>query len=194
MKKRSAITAVIIMFICVAVYLNWNTMEIKDDRERLNENFGETNFVVNDSAEASETSAEENVSDKEKTEESSDTMKNSGEYFDEARMEKQKARDSAITTLKETTAEESVSQETRDKAAGSIEKISTNALAETRIETLVKAKGYVDCVALINDSGVSVIVTAPEEGLSPSDINKIKDIAVSETNILPSNIKIVEIH
>ena len=194
MKKRSAITAVIIMFICVAVYLNWNTMEIKDERERLNENFGETNFVVNDSAEASETSAEENVSDKEKTEESSDTMKNSGEYFDEARMEKQKARDSAITTLKETTAEESVSQETRDKAAGSIEKISTNALAETRIETLVKAKGYVDCVALINDSGVSVIVTAPEEGLSPSDINKIKDIAVSETNILPSNIKIVEIH
>ena len=49
MKKRGAITAVIIMFICVAVYLNWNTMEISDDRERLNENFGETSFVVNDS-------------------------------------------------------------------------------------------------------------------------------------------------
>ncbi len=191
MKKRSAITAVIIMFICVAVYLNWNTMEIKDDRERLNENFGETSFVVNDGDVVSETSGEAKPSG---TEENTDKQKDMGEYFEEARMEKQKARDTAITTLKETTSEENISQETRDKAAESIEKISTNALKETRIETLVKAKGYRDCVALINDSGVSVIVTAPEEGLTPSDITKIKDIAVGETNVLPSNIKIVEIH
>lgn len=191
MKKRSAITAVIIMFICVAVYLNWNTMEIKDDRERLNENFGETSFVVNDGDVVSETSGEAKPSG---TEENTDKQKDMGEYFEEARMEKQKARDTAITTLKETTSEENISQETRDKAAESIEKISTNALKETRIETLVKAKGYRDCVALINDSGVSVIVTAPEEGLAPSDITKIKDIAVGETNVLPSNIKIVEIH
>ncbi len=191
MKKRSAITAVIIMFICVAVYLNWNTMDIKDDRERLNENFGETNFVVNDGEEVSETSAEDKSSG---SEENTDIKKDAGEYFDEARMEKQKARDSAITTLKETSSEENISQETRDKAAESIEKISTNALAETRIETLVKAKGYRDCVALINDSGVNVIVTAPKEGLGPSDITKIKDIVVGETNVLPSNIKIVEIH
>lgn len=194
MKKRSAITAVIIMFICVAVYLNWNTMEIKDDRERMNENFGETSFVVNDGDEASETSAEEKTTDDAKNEENKNEKKDVGEYFEEARMEKQKARDSAITTLKETTAEENVSVETRDKAAASIERISENALSETRIETLVKSKGYKECVALINDSGVNVIVTAPKEGLSPSDITKIKDIVVGETNVSPSNIKIVEIH
>lgn len=190
MKKRSAITAVIIMFICVAVYLNWNTMEIKDDRERMNENFGETSFVVNDGEEVSETSVEEKSTDDSKT----DEMENVGEYFEEARLEKQKARDSAITTLKETTAEETISVETRDKAAASIERISENALSETRIETLVKAKGYKECVALINDSGVNVIVTAPKEGLSPADTTKIKDIVVGETNVLPSDIKIVEIN
>lgn len=189
MKKRSAITAVVIMFICVAVYLNWNTMEIKDDRERVGENFGETNFVVKDEN-VHETSGDNATSDADKK---ADKKGESGKYFDEARLEKKKARDSAITTLKEAVSEESISQETRDRAVASIETISTNAISETRIETLVKAKEYEDCVALINDKGVSVIVTAPEDGLTSVDITKIKDIVVSETNVLPSDIKIVEI-
>lgn len=191
MKKRGAITAVIIMFICVAVYLNWNTMEISDDRERLNENFGETSFVVNDSEMTSETSDEAKPqAEKENT----DKKRDVGEYFEEAKLEKQKARDAAITTLKEMTSEEKISQESRDEAAAGIETISTNAISENRIETLVKAKGYTECVALINDSGVSVIVNAPADGLEASDIIKIKDIAVSETNVSPSAIKVVEIN
>lgn len=191
MKKRGAITAVIIMFICVAVYLNWNTMEISDDRERLNENFGETSFVVNDSEMTSETSGEAKTqAEKENT----DKKKDVGEYFEEAKLEKQKARDAAITTLKEMTSEEKISQESRDEAAAGIETISTNAISENHIETLVKAKGYTECVALINDSGVSVIVNAPADGLEASDIIKIKDIAVSETNVSPSAIKVVEIN
>ena len=58
---------------------------------------------------------------------------------------------------------------------------------------LVKAKGYKDCVALINESGVNIIVTAPEEGLSVSDTTKIKDIVVAETMMSPDKIKIIEI-
>lgn len=174
MKKKNIITVIILLFICVAVYLNFNTGEIKSDGERVGEVLGE--------GETTETAASE------KTE-----VKDVTKYFDEARMEKQKARDTAITTLKAAVGEENISQNSRDKAAESIETISTGAVSETRIETLIKAKGYTDCVALINDAGVNVIVTAPKEGLSGSDVTKIKDIVVGETNVLPSQIKIIEI-
>ena len=84
-------------------------------------------------------------------------------------------------------------EESRERAAKSIETISSGAISETRIETLIKAKGFSDCVALINDKGVNVIVNAPETGLTASDTTKIKDIVVSETGVSPSQIKIVEI-
>lgn len=197
MKKRSAVTAIIVLFICVAVYLNWNTAEVESDENRLKGNFGESSLVVNDGEEIPKADSEstENTSASGSTagNEEVDVSKDVTEYFDEARMEKQKARDSAITTLKEAVNEEKLSQSSRDKAAESIETISNGALSETRIETLIKAKGYTDCVALINDAGVNVIVTAPTEGLSAGDTTKIKDIVVGETNISPSKIKIIEI-
>lgn len=197
MKKRNTVTAIIILFICVAVYLNWNTVNLQSDEERLQGNFGESSLVVNDGEEIPKDSenATDKTSDVKENEQSEekDIKGDVTEYFDEARIEKQKARDTAITTLKEAVDEENLSQSSRDKAAASIETISTGAISETRIETLVKAKGYTDCIALINDNGVNVIVTAPAEGLNISDTTKIKDIAVGETKFLPSQIKIIEI-
>ncbi len=172
MKKKSAVTAIIILFICVAVYLNLNTAEVLDDGERFEKTFG-TN-EQSSAGEVIETGEAAN-------------------YFAEARLEKQKARDSAITTLKESVNEDSLSQETRDRAAASIETISTGAITETRIETLVKAKGFQECVSLINEKGVNVIVSAPEGGLTASDTTKIKDIVVAEAGISPEKIKIIEI-
>lgn len=186
--KRGMVTAIIVLFICVAVYLNWNTVNVEGDEERLQGNFGESSLVVNDGEEIPKAAPEESLENGEKKAEGDVT-----EYFDEARIEKQKARDGAITTLKEAVNEENLSQSSRDSAAESIETISVSAISETRIETLVKAKGYTDCVALINETGVNVIVTAPAEGLSASDTTKIKDIAVSETKFLPSQVKIIEV-
>ena len=187
MKKRSAVTAIVVLFICVAVYINWNTENIESDVGRILK----TRPDVQTSAE-NEIPTEEN-GEAATDHEEKDVKGDVSEYFDEARMEKQKARDSAITTLKEAVNEENLSQTSRDNAAASIETISTGAISETRIETLVKAKGYTDCIALINKEGVNVIVSAPEEGLSASDTTKIKDIAVGETDFLPSQIKIIEI-
>ena len=172
MKKRKILAAVIILFLAVAVYLNMNGVELENDGLRIIKTLGETE----------EKTAEE-------------TVKTDGgaEYFEEARIEKQKARDQAITTLKESVKGNDLSQEMRDRAAKSIETISTGAISESRIETLIKAKGFSDCVALINEKGANVIVPAGESGLSASDTTKIKDIVVSETGISPEQIKIIEI-
>lgn len=183
MKKKNLVATVIILFVCVAVYLNMNTVNPEEDSERIEGNLGQSSTVSGTEEQIRE--GEENVK--------KDANGDVSEYFSRAREEKQKARDTALTTLKEALSEENLSQASRDSAAESIETISTGAVSETRIETLVKAKGYTDCVALINDTGVNVIVTAPEDGLSASDTTKIKDIAVSETDFLPGQIKIIEI-
>lgn len=174
LKRRNAVAAMIVLFICVAVYLNWSYTS----------GVGVEDTVDVDSGKIL---GEATLTSEEKQDEVS------GDYFTNARLEKQKARDSALNILKETTAEENISQEERDQASASIQTLASGAVSETRIETLVKAKGFSDCVALINAEGVNVIVKAPEGGLTASDTGKIRDIVIAEAGVKPEKIKIVEI-
>ena len=181
MKRRNAVAAMIVLFICVAVYLNWSY----NSNLQTGKTLGEVTLADN-----TQDTVED--ADKEKTDtESTETA--ATEYFTNARLEKQKARDSALTMLKETTEKQDVSQQERDKAAANIESLATGAVSETRIETLIKAKGFEDCVALINSESVNVIVKVPEGGLTASDTTKIKDIVVAEAKVKPAQIKIVEV-
>lgn len=198
LKRKNAVAAIIVLFICVAVYLNWNNMGVSENLSENEASLGESKLVVSDGVkvpqEKSEDTAEKNTQQQSEITDKRDSGGETEKYFDEARLEKEKARDSAINILKDAVDEENLSQKSRDEAAASIETLANGALSETRIETLVKAKGYKDCVALINDAGVNVIVTSPEGGLSAADTTKIKDIVVAETDISPSQIKIIEIN
>lgn len=198
LKRKNAVAAMIVLFICVAVYLNWSYTRGIGLDDAVDAGSGKI------LGEATLTNQEENGEGKEDAEQTQDGEQAqndeqspketvSDDYFTNARMEKQKARDSALNTLKETTEKDNVSQEERDKATASIETLATGAVSESRIETLVKAKGFADCVALINEERVNVIVKAPEGGLTASDTSKIRDIVVAETGVKPSQISIVEI-
>ena len=68
--------------------------------------------------------------------------------------------------------------------------LSDAADAEGRIENLVKAKGFSECVAMIGDESVNVVVQS--EGLGAADVIAIKDIAVAETEQTAENVKIIE--
>ena len=67
-----------------------------------------------------------------------------------------------------------------------------NAMVEARIESLVIAKGYQDCVAFVNDSSVNVIVAKTETGLQDTDVARIRDIVISEANVAAEAIRIIE--
>ena len=176
LKRKGAVTALIVLFVCVAVYLNWSFTSGRTGDDALDTTGKQKVLCATELV---------NQTENEKNE--------SGDYFEEARLEKQKSRDNALNILKETSEKDNVSQESRDQAAASMEEIAVNGVAESRIETLVKSKGYSDCVALISADGVNVIVKAPETGLTATDIAKIKDIVIAETNMDASKIKIVEI-
>ena len=67
-----------------------------------------------------------------------------------------------------------------------------NAVVESRIENLVIAKGYEDCVTFVNENGVNVIVSRPENGLTDTDVAKIRDIVISEASVAAEAVKIIE--
>jgi stage III sporulation protein AH len=60
---------------------------------------------------------------------------------------------------------------------------------ESTIETLVKAKGFEECVAIISDNSVSVIVGA--ESLQVSEAAQILAIVHETTGIDPENVSII---
>lgn len=182
-KKRTAVTAVVALLVCIAVYLNWSyqqgiTDDVgKDQEEIINDEtrlMGQADLV--NAGTVTQTSAEKKVA----------------EYFAELRITRQQARDEAISVLETTTNDESISLEAREIAVVSITELASNSVIEAKIESLVLAKGYKDCAVFLNDKGLSIVVAPLKDGLKTEDAIKIKDIAVSETDVSLENIRIFE--
>ncbi len=112
------------------------------------------------------------------------------EYFDAARLNRQESRQQAIDIAGEILASETATQEEKNQATQQIMQLSNAADAEGRIENLVMAKGYSQCVAFVGDETVNIVVKS--EGLTSSEVIAIMDIAVAQTEINASSVKIIE--
>lgn len=110
-------------------------------------------------------------------------------YFTSTALNRQEARDEAIDVLKLITENDEASEEAKADAAERISQIAVDIQNEANIETLVKAKGFEDCVAVISEGAVSVIVSA--ESLQASDTAKILSIVYETTGISPAKVSII---
>lgn len=195
--KKNAVLATVILFVCVAVYLNWSygrdtatagkvspsptvvstakPSNAPTDKLTLsNDGIGEVlDVAVSSQPSASPTLGEEN------------------DYFASARLSRQQARDSSLAILRESGELETASQEARDEAVAAANALAENAMKEAEIEGLVMAKGFSECVAYISSDGVDVVVAAPEGGLVAEQVSQIKDIVVNETQASVESIRIV---
>ena len=122
---------------------------------------------------------------------SSTTSGNASEndYFTATALDRKEARDEAIDVLKMVTESEESSQEAKAEAQAKISKIAVDIQNEANIETLVKAKGFDDCVAIISEDAVSVIVSA--ESLQAAEAAQILSIVYETTGINPENVSII---
>lgn len=111
------------------------------------------------------------------------------DYFAATALDRQQSRDEAIDVLKLVTENDEASEEARAEAAAKISKIAVDMQNEANIETLVKAKGFEDCVAVIADDSVSVIVKADE--LMANQAAQILMIVYETTGISTENISII---
>ena len=178
--KKGAIYSVIALMLCLAVYLNWNYSKVQNEDSTAGEFEearvpGEVRLV--DGVVSQEDGAQQTaVSD---------------DYFANARLSREKARDEAVSILNATVENEKADADAKQEATACIQVMAQSAMREARIENMIIAKGYRECVVFINDNGVNVIVAKPEGGLKDADIARIKDIVMGEAGVTADLIKIV---
>ncbi len=112
------------------------------------------------------------------------------DYFSQTVLERQKARDEAMEVLQAVVASTDALQETKDEAYEQLAKIASDIQKEANIETLIRAKGFEDCVAVLGSDTVRVIVKS--EGLMANEIVQIQEIVYKEAGVLPKNVQIIE--
>ena len=71
--------------------------------------------------------------------------------------------------------------------------MATDSMTETRIENLLLAKGFADCVAYITGDSISVAVPSPPDGLTSAQVAAITDVITSDTEFAASQLKVVEV-
>lgn len=114
---------------------------------------------------------------------------NEENYFTATVLNRQQSRDEAIDVLKMVSESDESSAEAKAEASAKISQIAVDIQNENNIETLVKAKGFEDCVAIISDGAVSVIVSA--ENLQAAEAAQILAIVYDTTGINPENVSII---
>ena len=111
-------------------------------------------------------------------------------YFDQAVMDRQKARDEALEVLQIVIDNEDALASSKDSALQQMSKIAEDMQKESNIESLVVSKGFEECVAVISEGKCNVIVKT--EGLQANQISQIKEIVYEQAAINPIDIKIIE--
>ena len=110
-------------------------------------------------------------------------------YFTATVLNRQQSRDEAIDVLKMVSESNESTEEAKAEATAKISQIAVDIQNENNIETLVKAKGFEDCVAVISDNSVSVIVKS--ENLQAAEAAQILAIVYDTTGINPENVSII---
>ncbi len=111
-------------------------------------------------------------------------------YFASSILSREQARDEAIEVLKTVVNNEAALESAKETALGDIARIAGEIEVEANIETLIKSKGFEECIAVVTGSNANIIVKS--DGLLQNELSQIKEIVYEQAGIDPVNIKIVE--
>ena len=207
--KRQFTLLTLVAALGVAVYLNWEYARGGADGLLGDMPAPNSDAAVSANAKASEPYLLETAasSSEEQSEPSSETPnKNYGdaqlvsvgaeggsEYFDQARLSRQKSRDDALDTLQKSLKKANLSEEEKAELTARLSMTVENITAESDIENLMKAKGFVDCVAFLDGGKANITVQTGGEGLQKEQVARIRDIVTSKSNVLAQDITVVEV-
>lgn len=182
--KRQIILASLVVALGAAVYLNWqfsdtHEFDAPDAIETAHE-LGEARYV--NTSKISE--SPDNITGPDAS--SSQTKR----FFAEASSSRQKAHDQATEKLKSLIDSQNTDDEIKREILNQSEELTKNLEQESNIENLIKAKGFGDCIAFIQNGECSVIVSPGN--LKENTAIVIKDIVTGQSGIKSDKIKITE--
>lgn len=198
-RRATAIT--LAAALVVAVYLNWQYA-------RTDVFLQEDAVTVSAAAETQAEPAAEVVTDGLMTEAEavSSAGKNYGEaqlvsvandsgakFFEEARLKRQKAHDAALDTIQKTLKSSGLSAEEKKTYAQELTGNLEDLHAENEIETLVKAKGFADCLCFLQSGRADLTVMTAGDALTAAQVAQIRDIVLSKSSVTAQNITVVEV-
>ena len=181
--KRNAVVAAIALFVCAAVYLNWDY----EQQAQAGKTLGQSTLVGSETADPllPDSSAQYSTAVQEE--------RDAEGYFAAARLNRQQARDSALSLLQDAAAQENADEAVKSQVNDTIQTMADYTVTEAQIENLVMAKGYADCVAFIGENSLSLAVATSEEGLTEADTARIVDVVNQTTGFTADQIKIIEV-
>ena len=181
----------------VAVYLNWEYAKTGASAYGLTVD-GEAQSTVQTAAEVEEVSldgeeqptADKNYGEAQLVSLSSEEL---SKYFDEARLNRTKTRDEALDTLQKSLKNAKLSDTEKKELTDQLSAVITSIAAEGEIESMVKAKGFIDCVAFLDGDKANITVKTKNDELTKSEVAQIRDIVMENSEISAQNITIVEV-
>ena len=183
LKKNQIMLAVLVVALGLAVYLNYyfSTKDPVIDTGASNttsttKRLGDAQYVGNSSTATGGTGT---------------TAVNANDYFVNARLNRENARQEALDIVRDLMNDVKATKEIQQQA---LEKATAIAMAveqESKIESLIKAKGFGDCVAYIEDDACSVVVRDTE--LTAAEALQITEIVAAQSNVVAQNVNIVPV-
>lgn len=207
-KSRQATAAVMVLALGAAVYLNWSfarqapeeiTATAQDTTAV--ETAAQTSVVTDPLEDTVETSAEGTVSEDQAVNKNygeaqmvSVSQDAGTEFFEEARLARSKARDEALEALNDALKDTTVSEEEKKALTDKLSTQVNNITLETKLETLIKSKGFADCVVNLEGKKANVTVMTENDALTAEEVARIRDALMGQcTGLDAQDITIVEV-
>ena len=168
--KKQIILAGLTLILGAAVYINYafssggSKLQKTSKIENQAANYGEAQLVNGDSAD---------------------------DYFSKARIDRMNSRDEAVETLKSIMNGGDSTKEEQAVASQDAATLTGLMQTESKVEDLIKAAGFEDCVVYLDGQNANIVVKS--EGLDDSGAAKIKDILLSEVDVANENIRIFDV-
>ncbi len=127
--------------------------------------------------------------DKENDNAETDT-KEEDNFFVSATINREQTRDESMEVLNQLANNPDALPDTKEDALNAIAQLVEDMNAEANIETLIKAKGFKECVAIVSGANCTVVVKSG--GLNAAETAMILEIVCEQTTAKPENVKIIQ--
>lgn len=207
-KSRQATAVVMVLALGAAIYLNWSFAQDAPQELTAAEPQAAVETAADAAApvldplegEATETAAQtdeadpaanKNYGEAQLVSVSQDT---GTEFFEQARLSRSKARDEALEALNEALKDTTVSEEEQKALTTRLSTQVNNITLETKLETLIKSKGFADCVVNLEGEKANVTVMTENDALTAAEVTQIRDALMNQCAGLDAkDITIVEV-
>ncbi len=183
--KKHIVLSALVLALSVAVYLNWEYVKVNGD------SFENTQKVAVEGAVDGMTSPSP-LDDNTGGDDGADATAAYGEaYFAEAKLSRTKARDEAADALKYMLEDANLTTDQMTQLTMEAASIAKSIETEGKIENLIKARGFEECMVYLEEDRIDVLVKCSD--MTDSEAAQIKDVILSEVTVPDKNISIIEI-